>query len=89
MLKLNSLKKELRNDTELQKEMDNLENEILNDLGKRTVEIQRLNVQLKKSKLETVKANKTIGELNSKMKLREEEIHLLEEKILSLQRNIK
>ena len=89
MLKLNALKKQVGNDKDLQKEMDNLENEILNDLGKRTVEIKKLGVQLKKSKLETVKANKVIGELNSKLKLREEEIHLLEEKILSLQKNIK
>ena len=89
MLKLNSLKKKIVNDNDLKKEVDNLENEILNDLGKRTIEINRLNKSLKKSKYETIKANKVIGELNSKLKLREEEIHLLEEKILSLQTNIK
>lgn len=89
MLKLNLLKKRIVNDEDLQKEVETLENEILEDLGKRTIEIKRLNLQLKKSKLETLKANKVIGELNSKMKLREEEIHLLEEKILSLQQSIK
>lgn len=69
--------------------MDTLENEILDDLGKRTIEIKRLTNQLKKSKMETSKANKTIGELNSKLKMREEEIQLLETKILSLQQSIK
>lgn len=89
MLKLNALKKRVVGDKGLQKEVDTLEREVLEDLGKRTIEIKRLGLQLKKSKLETVKANKVIGELNSKMKLREEEVHLLEEKILSLQRSIK
>ena len=89
MLKLNSLKKRVGNDEDLQKEVDTLENEILDDLGKRTIEIKRLTNQLKKSKMETSKANKTIGELNSKLKMREEEIQLLETKILSLQQSIK
>ena len=89
MLKLNMLKKTIGQDQDLRQEIDNLENEILNDLGKRTLEIKRLEKQYKKSKNETTKANNTIGELNTKMKLRNEEIHLLEEKILSLQQNIK
>lgn len=89
MLKLNSLKKRILDDKDLQKEVETLENEVLEDLGKRTLEIKRVNLKLKKSKMETVRANKTIGELNSKMKLREEEVHLLEEKILSLQESIK
>jgi hypothetical protein len=89
MLKLISLKKRIGNDEDLQKEVDTLENEILDDLGKRTIEIKRLSNQLKKSKMETLKANKVIGEVNSKLKLREEEIVLLEDKILSLQISIK
>jgi chromosome segregation ATPase len=89
MLKLNSLKKRIGNDEDLQKEVDTLENEVLDDLGKRTIEIKRLGNQLKKSKLETNRANKVIGELNSKLKMREEEIQLLEAKILSLQQSIK
>ena len=89
MLKLNWLKKTAGQDHDFRKQLDSLESEILKDLGNKTREIKILAKLVKTSKRGITKANNTIGEMNTKMKLREEEIHLLEEKIMSLQNTIK
>jgi hypothetical protein len=89
MLKINSLKKNILDDDMLRKEVDKLEGEIINEMGNKTQEIKKFSKLLKKSKMETDKANKTIGEMNSKLKMRAEEINILEDKVMSLQNSIK
>lgn len=89
MLKINSLKKNILDDDMLRKEVDKLENEIINEMGNKTQEIKKFSKLLKKSKMETDKANKTIGEMNSKLKMRGEEVNILEDKVMSLQNSIK
>lgn len=89
MLKVNMLKKQNGTTPGIKTELENLENEMLHDLGKKTLSIKKLRKELKESERETRKANDRIGELNAKLKMREEEIEIHEEKITSLQTTIK
>lgn len=89
MLKVNMLKKQFGNDSQLKDDLENLESQMLHDLGKKTLNINKLRKELKDSERETRKANERIGQVNAKLKMREEEIEIHEEKITSLQITIK
>ena len=88
-LKLQKLKHSARNDKGLKKKVEELEIEFREELSGRDNEIRMLSGEFKSLENEMNRAVKREKEKDTKVRIRDEEISLLEEKILGLQKTIR
>lgn len=88
-LKLQKLKLATRGDKELKKKVEEIEMEFRDELSGRDGEIRMLSGELKKVENERNRVLKKLEEMETRLRIRDEEISLLEEKILGLQKTIR
>ena len=88
-LKLEQLKKESTSNKPLKNRILELEATFNGDLGNKSVMIKERDRNIKQLTNEVKRMNMKLADSDKKMKLREDEISLLEEKILGLQKTIR
>lgn len=88
-LKIHQIKKASGNDKTLRNRINEIERDFHTNLSSKDQVLRAKEKDLRRAQNESRRFKGIITEMETKMKLREEEISLLEEKILGLQKNIR
>lgn len=88
-MKLNRLREDSGSSRPLKQRISDIESTFKEELGSKTLEIKDKDRRLRQSLNEVKRLKLRLADSEKKMSLREDEISLLEEKILGLQKNIR